>query len=530
MPTPSEVTTNAPGAAGDLRPILRAEGLVKRFGNAVALGGVSLDLRADEIVGLCGENGAGKSTLIKVLSGIYPSGDFEGQLYVDGEAVNFRGIADSKKRGIAVIHQELALVPEMTVAENIFLGNEPRRFGFIDRNRMAKEALQAMERLHIVIDPTRQARTLGIGQQQLVEITRALIQNPRILILDEPTAALNERETQELLRVVKDLRRGGISCIYISHRLDEVFELADRILVLRDGKSICTLDAKKTTRNEVIRHMVGRELVELFPKVEHAAGQPLLRVKDLTVAPRKGVPAFLKDISFEVAAGEVFGIGGLMGAGRTELVSHLFGAWGTRLGGAVELNGKPFMASGPRDAIQAGMALVTEDRKHYGLVLDQGVHFNLSLATLKAVTTGGFIQRGAEIQRNQQQIDQLAIRALQLTRVGALSGGNQQKVVIGKMLLVQPRVILLDDPTRGIDVGAKVDVYQVINRLTAAGCAVILVSSEMPELMGMSDRIMVLHNGESQNIFPRREVTQEKLLAAAMREDPMRDAAALAAP
>ena len=521
MPDPSET----PGA-----PILRAEGLVKRFGNAVALGGVSLELRADEILGLCGENGAGKSTLIKILSGIYPADDFEGQLFLGDDPVDFRGIADSKKRGIAVIHQELALVPEMTVAENIFLGNEPRRFGVIDRNRMAKEALEAMARLHIVIDPGRQARTLGIGQQQLVEITRALVQNPRILILDEPTAALNERETQELLRVIKDLRRRGIACIYISHRLDEVFELADRILVLRDGKSICTLDAKKTTRNEVIRHMVGRELVELFPKVEQTAGRSLLRVENLTVAPRKGAPAFLKNISFEVAAGEVFGIGGLMGAGRTELVSHLFGAWGTRLGGRIELNGKPFAAGSPREAIRAGLALVTEDRKHYGLVLDQGVHFNLSLATLQVVTSGGFIQRGPEIQRNQGQIDQLAIRALQLARVGALSGGNQQKVVIGKMLLVQPRVILLDEPTRGIDVGAKVDVYQVINRLTAAGCAVVLVSSEMPELMGMSDRIMVLHNGEAQNVFPRREVTQEKLLAAAMRENPLADAAAMAAP
>lgn len=502
-------------------PLLEAEGLVKRFGNAVALSGVSFHLGPAEVHALCGENGAGKSTLIKVLCGIYPTGTFEGRILMAGEPVEFHAIADSKRRGIAVIHQELALVPEMSVAENIFLGNEPRtRFGTIDRTRMAQAALEVMGRLKIQLDPTAQARTLGIGQQQLVEISRALVQNPRILILDEPTAALNERETQELMRVIRDLRASGIACIYISHRLEEVFVLSDRITILRDGRSIITLNTRETSRGEVIRYMVGRELAELFPKVNVSLGKPLLRVEGLSVAPRRGDPAFLRDISFSVAAGEVLGIGGLMGAGRTELVSHLFGAWGSRLGGTVELDGKPLRAANPRQALQAGLALVTEDRKHYGLVLDQGVGFNLSLSTLQAITQTGVIRESVEFQRNREQISQLAIRALQLGRVGDLSGGNQQKVVLGKMLLVGPRVIFLDEPTRGIDVGAKVDVYQVINRLTSSGCAVILVSSEMPELLGMSDRVMVLHAGEVTNIFPRAEATQEKLLAAAIKDYP----------
>ena len=509
----------SPDSPSSSAPILEAEGLVKRFGNAVALSGVSFHLGPAEVHALCGENGAGKSTLIKVLSGIYPTGSYEGRILMSGEPVEFRTIADSKKRGIAVIHQELALVPEMTVAENIFLGNEPRtRIGTIDRSRMAQAALEVMGRLNIRLDPNAKALTLGIGQQQLVEISRSLVQNPRILILDEPTAALNERETQELMRVIRDLRAGGIACIYISHRLEEVFALSDRITILRDGKSIITLDTRNTSRGEVIRYMVGRELAELFPKVNVSLGQPLLKVSGLSVAPRRGEPAFLRDVSFSVAAGEVLGIGGLMGAGRTELVSHLFGAWGSRLGGQVELDGKPFRASSPREALRSGLALVTEDRKHYGLVLDQGVGFNLSLSTLKDITQTGFIRESIEHQRNREQIRQLAIRALQLGRVGDLSGGNQQKVVLGKMLLVQPRVIFLDEPTRGIDVGAKVDVYQVINRLTSSGCAVILVSSEMPELLGMSDRVMVLHAGEVTSILARAEATQEKLLAAAIKE------------
>ncbi len=500
-------------------PLLEADGLVKRFGNAIALKGVSFNLGPAEVHALCGENGAGKSTLIKVLCGIYPAGTYEGRILMGGEAVEFRTIADSKRRGIAVIHQELALVPEMSVAENIFLGNEPRtRFGTIDRTRMAQAALEVMGRLKIHLDPAAQALTLGIGQQQLVEISRALVQNPRILILDEPTAALNERETQELMRVIRDLRSSGISCIYISHRLEEVFALSDRITILRDGKSIITLDAKATNRAEVIRYMVGRELAELFPKVNVSLGKPLLKVEGLNVARRRGDPAFLRDVNFSVAAGEVLGIGGLMGAGRTELVSHLFGAWGSRLSGNVEMNGKPLNATSPRHALHSGLALVTEDRKHYGLVLDQGVGFNLSLSTLRDITQTGVIREPVEYQRNREQISQLAIRALQLGRVGDLSGGNQQKVVLGKMLLVQPRVIFLDEPTRGIDVGAKVDVYQVINRLTSSGCAVILVSSEMPELLGMSDRIMVLHAGEVTSILPRAEATQEKLLAAAIKE------------
>ncbi len=498
--------------------ILRAQNITKRFPGVTALKEVSFDLREGEIHALCGENGAGKSTLIKLLSGIHPHGSYEGSFEVNGAEARFETIKDAEKAGLAVIYQELALVEEMTVAENIFLGREPRRWGaFIDWPRMYQEAQALLNRFKVDLDPAAPVRTLGVGQKQLVEIIKALAKNSKILILDEPTAALAEHEVLILLDILRDLRQRGIASIYISHKLDEVFGIADRITVLRDGSTVGTKNAADTSKAEVIRHMVGREIGDLFPRRTSQPGDVILRADSLSVADAETGTMRLHDISFELRAGEVLGIGGLMGAGRTELLMHLFGAWGRHVSGSVQLNDQSLSGLTPETIIQRGMVLASEDRRRYGLHLEQEIGFNLSLSSLASVVHGGFIQRNAEIRRNQSMFDSLRVKATGLEAiVGKLSGGNQQKVVLGKALLTEPTVILLDEPTRGIDVGAKLEIYEIINQLTAAGKAVILVSSELPELIGMSDRILMLNAGRIGGSFSRTEATQEKLMAAAM--------------
>jgi len=498
--------------------ILSAHNITKIFPGVVALRDVNFDLRESEIHALCGENGAGKSTLIKLLSGIHPHGSYEGRFEVKGVEAKFCGIADAGRSGISVIYQELALVDEMTVAENIFLGREPKRFGgFIDWPRIYREAKALLDRFQVTLDPAAPVRTLGVGQKQLVEIVKALAKDSRILILDEPTAALAEHEVLILLDILRDLRKRGIACIYISHKLDEVLAIADRVTVLRDGTSIITKNAADTSKAEIIKHMVGREIADLFPRRASEPGDVVLHVSDLSVAAEGSSEALLQRISFELRAGEVLGIGGLMGAGRTELLMHLFGAWGRRLAGKVTLRGKALPPGPPSRLIQEGVVLASEDRRRYGLVLEHDVGFNLSLSSLDQFSRGGFLNRNRETRRNREFFDSLRVKATGLEAVaGKLSGGNQQKVVLGKALMTEPRVILLDEPTRGIDVGAKLEIYEIINRLTAEGKAVILVSSELPELIGMSDRILMLHEGCIGGKFTRAEATQEKLMAAAM--------------
>jgi D-xylose transport system ATP-binding protein len=497
--------------------LLQTERLVKRFPGVVALKDVSFGLRPGEIHALCGENGAGKSTLIKILSGLHKAGSYEGRVLVEGRPSVFRSVADSERDGIAVIYQELALVEEMTVAENIFLGDEPRRGPFVDWDRVYHGAREQLDRFRIPIDPASRVKDLGVGQKQLVEIAKALRKDSRILILDEPTAALTETEVGILLDILRDLKRRGIACVYISHKLDEVFAVADRITVLRDGESVFTRETAGTSRGEIIRHMVGREIKDFFPRRSAPPGPSLLTVRGLFVARGRGRDPTLRDVSFAVHAGEVLGLGGLMGAGRTELLMHLFGAWGHRLGGTVELAGRALAGRAPHEVIREGLALVSEDRKRYGLIAGQNVGFNLSLSSLRCLCGAIFVDQNREFERNRHYFDFLSVRAPSLeTMVGQLSGGNQQKVVLGKALMTDPKVIFLDEPTRGIDVGAKVEVYELINRLTEAGKAVVLVSSELPELMGMSDRILMLHEGRVGGEFSRQEATQEKLLAAAM--------------
>jgi D-xylose transport system ATP-binding protein len=381
---------------------------------------------------------------------------------------------------------------------------------------MLQDTQALLDRFQVALDPETPVRDLGVGQKQLVEIVKALGKNSKVLILDEPTAALSEHEVQILLDILRDLRRRGIACIYISHKLEEVFAIADRITVLRDGKSITTLTTKATTKDEVIAKMVGRELGNLFPRRSGTPGDVLLEVDSLSVADDMGRRR-LHDVSLSLRAGEVLGIGGLMGAGRTELLMHLYGAWGDRQSGSIRLKGAELPSCDPAKALRAGLALVSEDRRRYGLILEEEIGFNLSLSSLPEVAPQGFINHHSEATRNRQIFDHLGVRAPGLQAiVGRLSGGNQQKVVIGKALLTGPQVVMLDEPTRGIDVGAKIEIYEMINQLTLEGKAVLLVSSELPELIGMSDRILMLREGRIGGSFDRGDATQEKLMQAAM--------------
>jgi D-xylose transport system ATP-binding protein len=501
--------------------VLRAEKIVKKFPGVVALKDVSFDLRAGEIHALCGENGAGKSTLIKLLSGIHAHGSYDGDFFINGQLARFRSLADAQDAGIAVIYQELALVNDMTVEENIFLGSEPHRpGGLIDWYKVHREARLLLEKFKVDLDPGISVAKLGVGQKQLVEIVKALSKESQILILDEPTAALAEHEVLTLLEILRDLRSRGIASIYISHKLDEVFAICDRITVFRDGSSVITLDANHTNKAEVIKHMVGREITDLFPRRPAKPGAPVLEVENVSVTnPRTG-ERFLSDINLSLRAGEVLGIGGLMGAGRTELLMHLFGAWGERESGRVRLDGHELRGCKPDEIIRRGMVLVSEDRRRYGLILDKTISFNLSLSSLRDLTSHRLIDQGLEFKRNSEFFQSLHVKAPTMEAVvSTQSGGNQQKVVLGKALMTEPLVIFLDEPTRGIDVGAKLEIYEIINQLTDVGKAVVLVSSELPELIGMSDRILMLHEGRVGGEFSRAEAAPEKLLAAAMGQE-----------
>ena len=497
--------------------LLSCKQIGKSFPGVRALDQVNIHVDAGEVLALCGENGAGKSTLIKIISGIYPYGSYDGELHIQGQNTYFEHIQDAEAAGIAVIYQELALIPRLSVAENIYLGHEPKRGLFVDWERLFSDAQALLKRYHIDIDVTLPVAQLGVGQQQLVEIAKALAKDSKILLLDEPSAALTEEEVQRLLDIIRQLREQGTACIYISHKLDEVFAIADRISILRDGQEVHSATTADLSEQAVIRHMVGREITEMFPYQAAETGDCLLQVRDVIIRDSQTHEQRLVDISMDVRAGEVLGIGGLMGAGRSELLLHLMGAYGERAQGQVLINGDVLAPANTRAAIQAGMVLVSEDRKRYGLFLSHSLDFNLSIAALDSCSRFGFIHHEQEQQRNLDWSQQLQVKTPSLdVAANTLSGGNQQKIVLGKSLMLEPQVILLDEPTRGIDVGAKVEIYEIINRLKQAGKAIILVSSEMPELMGMSDRITVLCEGRIGGSFTRDEFDQERILQAAM--------------
>ncbi len=496
---------------------LEMDNITKEFPGVKALNQVSFKVKKGEVHALCGENGAGKSTLMKVLSGLYPFGTYEGTIRIDGQEKQFTRIKDAEDAGIAIIYQELALVKDLTIGENIFLGREPRKGLGIDWDKLYFDSRKWLDEVGLKFSPDTKIQSLGIGQQQLVEIAKALSKNAKILILDEPTAALTESEVESLMKILNDLRSRGVTCIYISHKLNEVFEIADSITVLRDGRSIATNPASEMNEDKVISLMVGRELTELFPRVEHSPGEVVLEVRDLNAFdhedPSKQV---LHNVNIHVRKGEIVGIAGLMGAGRTELATSIFGGFEGKTTGEIRINGQTVSIKNTLDGIKHGIALVSEDRKRYGLVLDQAIKNNISLASLKKLSKANIIDSNEEIKWSNHYVKELLIKTPTIeTGVGTLSGGNQQKVVLGKWLLTEPKLLILDEPTRGIDVGAKYEIYNLMNKLVAQGMAILMISSELPEVLGMSDRIYVMHEGSIAAEFDWKEATQEKIMQAA---------------
>ncbi|GAA1643534.1 sugar ABC transporter ATP-binding protein [Georgenia ruanii] len=489
--------------------LLRVEGLGKRFPGVVALDGISFDLHAGEVHVLLGENGAGKSTLIKCLAGVYQPD--AGEIVVDGTRVHLPTTAAAEALGIATIYQEFNLVPQLSVAENVMLGRQPRRLGVVDTRRMNALAREALGRVGLTLDPRTPVGRLGVARQQLVEIAKALSLDARVLILDEPTAALTDVEVDRLLRLMAELRERGVGQIFISHHLEEIRRIGDRVTVLRDGRSVGTVPATTST-DELVRMMVGRSIAQQYPRERTPVAEELLAVERLT---RPGV---FEDVSLAVHAGEVVGLAGLVGAGRTEVLRAVFGA-DPYAAGSVRVRGAELPRHDVRASIAAGLGLVPEDRKTQGLVLGATVGENLALVQLRRATRGGVVDLGRLRDVATRAVRDLGIRTPSIAApVRNLSGGNQQKVVMGKWLAADPAVLLLDEPTRGVDVGAKVEIYQLINKLTAAGRGVLMVSSELPEVLGICDRILVMAQGRLVGELAHAEATQDAVMALAVQE------------
>jgi putative multiple sugar transport system ATP-binding protein len=501
----------------DVQPILEMRGITKTFPGVKALDNVSISVGHGEIHAVVGENGAGKSTLMKVLSGVYPHGTYEGEISFEGEPRSFRGIRDSEDLGIIIIHQELALVPLLSIAENIFLGNECQVNGVINWSDTYKRTEELLARVGLKEAPRTTVSQLGAGKQQLVEIAKALSKRVKLLILDEPTSSLSEADSDALLDLLLEFKRKGISSILISHKLEEVSKVADKITVLRDGASVSVADThvRAVSEAEIIRDMVGRPLRDRFPPRQAVIGETVLEVRNWTVHHPIHIRRKVVDnVSFKVARGEVVGIAGLMGAGRTELTMSLFGrSYGEGISGEVLINGKPADTSTVSRAIAAGLCYATEDRKTFGLILDESVRRNIPLAKLEGISRLGVIDDNQELAVATRYRDRLRIKSTSVEQKTLnLSGGNQQKVVLSKWLYADPDVLILDEPTRGIDVGAKYEIYTIINELAAAGKGIVFISSEMPELLGMCDRIIVMSEGRLAGELAAAEASQEKIM------------------
>ena len=533
--------------------ILEMRSITKRFPGVVALSEVTLSVRHGEIHAICGENGAGKSTLMKVLSGVHPSGSYEGEIHFDGDHVSFSSINESEAKGIVIIHQELALVPHLSVAENIFLGNEQSVAGVINWHESNARAAQLMRRVGLAENPITPVGYLGVGKQQLVEIAKALSKNVRLLILDEPTAALNDDDSEHLLSLIRELREEGVTCIIISHKLGEIASIADSTTVIRDGATIETIDmhadagtspavgpdaathpdADRPDTGEapvvvggsqqhsaaltrrIIRGMVGRDMANMYPEREAEIGEEVFRIQDWQVRhPTQPDRMLVRDASLNVRAGEVVGIAGLMGAGRTELAMSVFGqSYGRDIRGSVHMHGRPVRIRNVAEAIRHGIAYVSEDRKRYGLNLIQDIRHNITAAALNKVAPRGFINTHEEITVAERYRESLNIKApTVMSLVGQLSGGNQQKVVLSRWLYTEPELLILDEPTRGIDVGAKYEIYSIINQLAASGKAILMISSELPEVLGICDRVYTLAEGRITGELSAAEADQERLM------------------
>ncbi|MGF1727665.1 xylose ABC transporter ATP-binding protein [Photobacterium nomapromontoriensis] len=501
-------------------PLLEMKNIVKCFGPVKALDGVSITVNKGEILSLCGENGSGKSTLMKVLCGIYPDGDFEGEILFKGQPVKAKNIADTEALGIAIIHQELTLVKELSVLENLFLGAEIARYGVLDFDRMHAESVTLLKKVKLSVSPETRVGDLGVGQQQLIEIAKALSKNAQLLVLDEPTAPLTESETEILLDLVNELRAQGVSCIYISHKLNEVKAISDQICVIRDGTHIGTRAAQSMTTDDIITMMVGREMKQLFPREDHPIGEVVLEANNIC-AWDKANSHILKvaNASFVLRKGEILGVSGLVGAGRTELMECLYGCYQGRHSGEVYLHGQKLELHSSQDALTAGIAMVPEDRKRHGIVPIMSVGENITLAGLDLFARRGVLNDVKESAEISQSIKALTVKTPNADiAIKNLSGGNQQKAILARFLLVSPTVLILDEPTRGIDVGAKYEIYKLIFTLVKQGISVIMVSSELPEVLGISDRVLVMHEGKIKGDLINDNLSQEQIMDCALTE------------
>jgi putative multiple sugar transport system ATP-binding protein len=497
--------------------ILSMKGITKEFPGVKALEDVSLNVRRGEIHAICGENGAGKSTLVKVLSGVYPFGTYEGQIVFEDQVCEFKGIRESERAGIVIIHQELALIPELSIVENLFLGNEGARHGVINWYEAAGKARELLARVGLSENPDTKIKNISIGRQQLVEIAKALAKSVKLLILDEPTAALNDADSKHLLNLLDGLRHKGITSIMISHKLHEIEQISDSITIIRDGRSIETLNVKADGINEdrIIKGMVGRELNHRFPPREPSVGEMLLEVRDWSVLhPADSNRYVVNGATLNIRRGEIVGLAGLMGAGRTELARSVFGqSYGRKTSGELLKDGKPLHLKNVAQAIDAGLAYVTEDRKSLGLNLNDSIKASITSAALKTIRHNGMVDDNLEIVAANKYRKDMKIKTPSVEEgVAKLSGGNQQKVVLGKWMFTGPDVLILDEPTRGIDVGAKYEIYEIINRLADSGRGVLFISSELPELLGMCDRIYTLSEGVITAEVPRDQADQEILM------------------
>lgn len=498
-------------------PLLQACKITKRFAGAAALREVDFSVCTGEVHAICGENGAGKSTLIRILSGYYPWHSFDGQLRWNGEPVHLDGVRSGEAMGVAVVHQEFSLIREMTIAENLFMGRLQQKNFRWDWAATIRETRKLLDRFEIEIDPETIVGKCGIPMQQMIEIAKALARSPQLLILDEPTAALGPAETELLFRSIDELRRQGVACIYISHKLDEVMSIADRVTVLRDGCTIATYPKSGCSETQIIRDMVGRPIEDIYPaKKPHRGADARMKIENLSAISETHRSVGLKNISLELREGEILGIGGLMGAGRSELLMHLYGLWGERSEGNVLIDGLPYADPTPRRSLQRGIMMVTEDRKRFGLIPGVSTHHNVSLSSMESVATLGWIDRVHEHDRNAAALASTRFRALSNdAMVERLSGGNQQKVVFARGFLCGPKILLLDEPTRGVDVGARCELYREFQQLADQGMSIMWVSSDLPELMGMCDRILVLHRGKMAGWFDRNSGFDAAALMAA---------------
>jgi len=499
--------------------VLRMEHITREFPGVRALDDVNFEARASEVLALVGENGAGKSTLMKVLGGVWPYPTYQGEIFINGERRRFRDTREAERSGIAIIHQEFNLFPELTVAENIFLDREPTNsFGVIDWHRLNSDTKTLLDELGIGdLKPSDQVKNISVGKQQMVEIAKALSKRARILVLDEPTSALTDKEVTDLFRIIRRLKQDGVCMCYISHKMEEIKEIADRVVVLRDGKTIGEVTAVgDITLGQIIARMVGRDIAEMFPRGTRERGEKILEVRDLELDhPDLGGEKRVTKTSFSVHRGEILGISGLMGAGRTELVSAIFGVYPDRTHGEVLVEGERIDIRAPRDAVDHGIALLTEDRKALGLFLGQSVAFNTTIASLQTISArfAGVIDAARERALVEKYVAELGIKTPDIdTPVALLSGGNQQKIILGRWLNASPKILILDEPTRGVDIGAKVEIYRLLDRLAADGVAIVIISSELSEVLGMSDRILVMSEGAIVSEFSREEASREAIM------------------